>query len=282
MNYKVKLLSTGMYLVMMLLAGSCGDSLDNDTANVRLKMKATSDLGTINSNGRVLETDINFLEFLVGVTKVELEFSYSEYEDDENEGYHDDDDKDDDGEYEDNWYEDEYEIEFEGKFVVDLLNGSSSPDFGITNVIPGVYEELEIEIAPIMDDGNSIFVKFEYSLDGSEPVIVEFSSDKTFEIEIENEYGFEIDGGMLNQLLVLVDLDELIASLDLSGAMVDDDGVIRINEDSNEDIAAMLVTKLHDAMEAGEDMDGDDDFHDDDDYFEDEDCDDDHDDKDDD
>jgi hypothetical protein len=262
MNYKVKLLSTGIYVMLMLLAGSCSESLDDDMANVRLKMKATSELNSIAANGRVQETEIEFIEFLIGVTEVELEFSYSENHDTDHDkdGQHDDDDQYDD----EDWYDDDYEIEFEGRFVVDLLNGTSSPDFGITNVSPGVYEELEIKVAPILDDGNSIFVKFQYSEDGSDPVIVEFSSDKMFEIEIESEYGFEIDGGMLNQLLVLLDLDELTAGLDLSGAVVDDDGVIRINEDSNSDIAAMLVSKLHHVMEAGEDMDGDDDFHDDD------------------
>lgn len=240
-NLNMKNLLIAITLVLFLIT-SCGESVDSVKGEVSLEMKAVSNLNTINSNGRVAETGIEFTEVLLGVTEIELESESEAYDNDENEY--------------------EYEIEFEGQFIVDLLNGTSDPDFGISNVFPGEYNELEIQVSPILDDGNSISIKFNITMEGADPVPVELSTSKEFEIEIEHEGGFKVDLNDINQILVLFDLDKLLGNLDLSSLKIDEDGVLRINENSNKTALMSIWQALYHAFDAGED--NDDEFDDDD------------------
>ena len=118
-------------LVLLLLTGflltSCDESNDPTLSQVSLEMKAVTTSSTVNPTGRTSATDLEFTEAFVGVTEVELEYEVES-----------DSDEDED--------EEEYEIEFEGNYIVDLLNGTSDPEFGISELPPGLYEELEIEM----------------------------------------------------------------------------------------------------------------------------------------
>ena len=60
--------------------------------------------------------------------------------------------------------------------------------------------------------------------------------------------------------MVLLDLDVLLSSVDLSTAEADDDGVIRVNDSSNSKLALQILSRLEDSCEAGEDADDDDDI----------------------
>ena len=247
----VKKFIVAVVISLGLLAGGCGESVDPNMADVKLKMKAISSTGSFDASGRVLDNHITFNQVLLGVIEIEFESEEDHYNDDSM------DDENDEG------YESEYEIEFEGEFVVDLIDGTSTPDFGISDVFPGRYVELEVELAPILDDGNSIFIELTYQPEGSDPVTIQYSCSKYIEIEIENENGFELNEGTLNQILVLFDLDQLLVDLNLDQLNVDDDGIIRINCDSNSDIANAIWDKLEMAFDAGDDDDGDDEFDDD-------------------
>jgi hypothetical protein len=57
--------------------------------------------------------------------------------------------------------QDDDDIDFESRYVVDLINGTSTPDFGIADIKPGVYEEIEFEVAGLLDDGASVFIAFD-------------------------------------------------------------------------------------------------------------------------
>ena len=151
-----------------------------------------------------------------------------------------------------------------GEFIVDLLEGTSDPDFGISGVIPGVYEEIEVKVSPILDDGNGIFFAFTYQTDGmDEPLKFEFTSNKEFKLEIENQSGIQLDGNALNKILILFDLDKIFADADLSQTSKDVDGIIRINSTLNIELAATIYGNLHSAFDAGEDHDDDHDIDDD-------------------
>ncbi len=265
MSNKLKVIAL---MGMVMLLGSCGESVDPTTSNINLEMRATTELSTINANARVASTGIEFTKVLIGVTEIELKLMDGDSDMENDDSGNDDSDSDhsnddsDDKSYDhkdrsDKHNSDENEIEFEGQFVVDLLNGTSNPEFGITDIEPGIYKELEVKISPIMDDGNSIFIQLIYQPNGMDSVIVEYSSNKEIKFEIENHSGMQFDGNAINQILVLFDLDELFAGVDLSMANKDSDGVIRINNNSNSDLATTLWQNIDDAFDAGEDHDRD-------------------------
>lgn len=252
-SIKLTALTLVILTALTILLGSCSDddSVDPSAAQVQLKMKATTSSSRIVATGRTTNAAITLRQALLGVTELEFDFL-------------NDDGRDDD------------DIEFEGNFVVDLISGTSNPDFGIASVIPGVYDEIELDLEPILEGGNTIFIEMEYLADGaSEPYIIEFSYRDDIEIEFERDAGFTLDGGSLSQYLVLLDLDDLFSSVDFSSANVDGDGTIRINEGSNASMASRIWSNLERALDAGEDDDGDDDIDydddDDDDYDDDDD-----------
>jgi len=269
MKNQMKNLLMASIVIMALMLGSCGEDVDPTKADVRLEMKATTQLNTINTSARVAESGVEFTDFLIGVTEIEFEGLEGSNSDDDHSGNDDsgNDSNDDSGhgsDDDDGHHEDEYEIEFEGQFIVNLLTGTSDPDFGIADVIPGVYKEIKLKMRPILDDGNSVFVRFNYTPDGQDQVTVEFSTNKEIEFELEKHSGIQLDGNSLNQVLILFDLDKLLANVDLSILDKDEDGVIRINGSSNSSVTAAILSNFHQSCEAGEDDDHDDKFDDDD------------------
>ena len=238
-----------MLIVGSLWIGACSDDEAAVKEGIKLQMKAVTNLSTI--KGRTSATGLEFSQILLGVR--ELEFETLE-EDDMEDAEDDVDGESDDGE------DDNEEVEFEGSFVVDLVNGTSTPDFGLATVQPGIYEEIEIETGPVLANDNSIFIAFSYIPDGGgDPIQVEFSSQEEIEIEIEDETnGIQLDANTLTNMLVLLDLDALFSGIDLSNAVADEDNVVRINDSSNPGIAEQILANLEDSFDAGEDDDNDD------------------------
>jgi hypothetical protein len=247
MKNTIKIFVFVSLIILGNIIQSCSDSSEPALAQARLEMKAVSAQSTIKS-GRVQATGLVFTQVLIGVTEMEFE-TFEEN------------DKEDSGEFEDNDHDgedDNEEIEFEGNFVVDLISGTSNPDFGLADLAPGIYEEMEIEMGPILEGGNTIFVAFNYVPDGTtDTVYVEYSDSHEIEFELESEAGFSIDAGTVNRMLILINLDALFASVDLSSATADNDGVIRINSTSNESLASAIESNLDTMMEGGEDEDDD-------------------------
>ena len=266
------LMATALMVVGLLMT-SCGENVDPNLADVKLKIKATSNIGGFDAGARTLEDHITFNQVLLGVTEIEFESIVDDHSDgdsddhsgNDNSGHDDsDDDSSDDNSSDDNsddsFDDSDFDIEYEGRFVVDLIAGTSNPDFGIADVYPGIYKEIELKLEPILENGHSIFIEFTYNVDGSEPVTVQYSTDEHIEFEIERSSGIQLEGGALNQILILFDLDRFLESININEANADVDGIVRINSNSNSDIATAIWSKLNQMMEAGEDQDGDDDF----------------------
>ncbi len=232
-----------------LLIGGCKNDENPSMAQINLEMKATTALSTINTGARTMAEGLTFDTILLGVTDLEFE-SLGEIEQEaENDSL---DGPDNHGESENE------DLEYQGAFVVDLISGTSTPDFGLAELQPGLFESLEVKLGPILENGNSIFVSFTYLPDSSSaPVRVEYSDKEEVEIKIEKEGGFNLDLTSLHPILVTLDLDQLFAQVDLSQAVVDNDGVIRINHDSNPDLSEMISHSIEEGMNAGEDKDHD-------------------------
>lgn len=232
------------FFVLAIMVTSCDDSSEPAMAEVTFKMLAKTEQSGINTGGRLAADSLVFNEFLAGVTEFEFETPEEE-------------------EQEENGEEDENEeLEFEGEFIVDLLNGTSTPDFGIADVIPGVYEEIEIELAPILNNGNTIFVRATFIPEVGDEIIVEYSNNFLIELEFESSVGFEITDLSLNQFLIIINLDALFNGVDFSQGVADADGVVRINSQSNSALAAQIESNFGNAIEAGEDEDDDDEIDD--------------------
>lgn len=213
---------------------SCSNDDVPSDAQASFEMRAIS--GASTAAARIANTGFTFTEVLAGVTEIELETLEENLDEEEN------------GE------EENEEVEFEGNFIIDLLTGTSDPEFGLSELLAGVYEEVEIEFDNILEGEKTLIVNFNFIADGSTtPTYVEFSTSQEFELEIENEAGISLDEGTINAILVTLDLDLLLSSIDFSSLTVDQDGVIRINENSNSNIMEAIFTNLEDAFEAEED-----------------------------
>lgn len=259
-NYKLLTMKMKILLVVVFISLVFAACDSNNTAEgIKLKIKGITN--TSANNARVNESELTYQFAQIGIQEVELEGM-----DAENENEDGDDDSDDrlthDGDDNDDQGEDE-EFSFEGPFVVDLLAGTSIPDFGVLAIEPGLYEEVEIELAPVLLDGNSVFIAFTYTPDVGSPVQVQISTKQEMEFEIESESGIQVDANALSTILVLLDLQTLLASVDFSQANADNDGVIRINDTSNTDLAVQIFSNFKSFCHAGEDDDHDGDIDDD-------------------
>lgn len=226
--------------IASLLVAACDNNGDPKLEGVKMQMKAVASSSTI--NGKTNVTGLTFTDVRLGVE--EMEFETDEEDSDEDNSGEDDSEK----------------VEFEGPYTVDLINGTSNPSFGLTDVATGVYNEIEIDVSPVMEDGNSIFIRFTY-----EGKTYEFSTTEELEIEIEDLAGYTVDENTLTNMLVLINLDSLFSGIDLSGAVADEDGVVRINDTSNTEITDEILDQFEDSCDAGEDSDDDDDLDEDDD-----------------
>ncbi|MEX2370192.1 MAG: hypothetical protein WD578_04220 [Bacteroidales bacterium] len=154
--------------------------------------------------------------------------------------------------------EDEYEFKYYGPFLIDLLSGTSDPELPATEVEPGIYTKVEAEMAYFEEIGYSFYFSGYFTDTSGAEQWVEFSYAQSEDFKVENPDGFEITAVQINNVWVMVDLGRLLEGLDLSEATVDEDGVIRLNKDSNRDLADIIESNLEDASELGldEDLDG--------------------------
>jgi hypothetical protein len=136
-------------------------------------------------------------------------------------------------------------IVLKGGFIVDLLRGTSTPDFGVADVFPGTYKSIRLKLAPILPGGKSILISKTLMSEAlGEEKVVEFSLEGELQIMIESTNGFTLEGGDFKQFLVLLDLNALFQWVDLVQAVPNEHGIIAINEKSNAAMAAQIKTKL--------------------------------------
>ena len=217
-----------------IMIQSCSEDEATPAAQASIKMMAVTG-SSAPAGGRVANTALTFTEVFAGVTEIELETLEEDLEEEEN------------GESENE------EVEFEGNFVINFLTGTSNPDLGLSELTAGVYQEVEVEFDNILEGGKTLIINFNFTpTDAAEPTLVEFSTTSEFELEIENEAGLVLDGGMVNSILVTLDLNALFAAIDFSSLTADGDGVIRINESSNDEVMQSIVEGLESALDADE------------------------------
>ncbi len=150
------------------------------------------------------------------------------------------------------------EVGLEGKFDLDLLSGTSSPDLSAVTIPAGLYKKMKVKIDQGLADGSSVVVRGTWTpAGGGAAVPFEYVTDEEFEFEIENQTGFELSERALSDVLVLFDLDAWFAKVDFASAMVGADGTIHIDDRNNERLGDSLEEAIDDSAEVGEDEDHD-------------------------
>ncbi|MEQ8478326.1 hypothetical protein [Fulvivirga sp.] len=247
MKKSIRIFAQSVMLAATIFLQACDDDSESKNvtpmASTTLKIKAVTNESSF-GNERTEATGLIFKEAFLGVT--EIEFETLEEENIEDEGGFED--LDQDGEADDE------EIEFEGTFVIDLIDESSEPEIDIAELSPAIYDEIEFEVMPVLSDDKTMIVTFEYLPDGAtEATMVEYSNNFELEIELEAGKGFNLKQDYLNKLLVIINLDELFADMNLENAEVDDDDIIRINNSSNASIALAIANNFQGAIHSGKD-----------------------------
>ena len=251
---------------IMLVAGimmlqSCNETIPEDETNVRVTFKSATSATGLKSASIDGIQDIEITEAMIGIEKIKFKPL--------GEGRNDHQEK----------------IVFKGPYSINLLTGIAEPPIDWTEIIPGMYKEIEVETEDVLEGENSIIIRGNVTLSDLSVTPFEFMTDDDIEIEIEDDYGFTISLGLLNDLLVTFNLSDLFNGIDLSQVVVGDDGVLRFTDEFNEEITDLLEEALGDLGKIkwkDDDHDDDDNDHDDDDDDDHDDDDDDDDDKDDD
>ncbi|MEN8194430.1 MAG: hypothetical protein ABFS12_16535 [Bacteroidota bacterium] len=223
------------YLVLLFLIIaiiSCEKS--NDRATVNLTFQATAPSGTVLKSAQ--SEDFTFDSAYIVLEKIEIK--KIETEEDEGES------------------EDKGEYDFFGPYLIDLMSGVGD-QLPLVEVEPGIYSKLDAEMAYFEEIGYSFYLHGSFNNGAGETQEVEFeySYMQSEDFKAENPDGFEISANQINEVLALIDLESLLIGVDLNLAEVDQDGVIRLNKESNNDLADIIESNLEAASELGLDED---------------------------
>ena len=245
-----------LLLSASVLTGCSNDEDDGGAGQLRLSAKATFNGGTSakSTTAKTINEGLEVTEFLLNLREFELELdddSYETEDDDLNDDLDDDDYWDDDG-YLD--YEDE--IELEGPFELNLMEGQIT--FVNTQIPNGRFEELEFEFDASTDPQSELFGKSILIRGTLQGTPFEFWHNFEDELELDFEdpsFDIVVSGGM-ESLVIDFDLSLLFNAtlgIDLSQAQDGNrDGIIEISptdEDGNNALAGQIKDRIKDMID---------------------------------
>ncbi|MEJ2583654.1 MAG: hypothetical protein P8Z38_00980 [Robiginitalea sp.] len=241
-------------VVAILLFTNCtNDQDDGSDGQLRLSARATFEGGTPakGTTAKTINADLEVSEFLVNVREFELEVDDDEFESANEDSLEDDDLWDDDG-----FLDSDDEIELQGPFELNLLDGQIT--FLNIPVPDGRFEELEFEFDASTDAQSDLFGKsilirgtyqgmpFEFWHDFEEELELDFD-DPTLDIVIS---------GSAESLVIDFDLSLLFngsLGIDLSQAQDGNgDGLIEISPmdaDGNNGLAEQIKEKVKEVID---------------------------------
>ncbi len=237
-----------LILLAVIFLSSCNSDNVGMSENAVIKVTALYDNNT-GSQARVNELQID--SFLINIEDFELEGD-------------DDDDDDREGSF-------VSDIELDGPFVINLIEGNSGLDAVLASVdLPeGNYEEIEFEINESEDRNSELYNKSVKVVGLIGDQHFEFWYDDELEVEIEFDDNFiTLEEGKAKLINLQFNLNELFNKIDFSSATDgNEDGIIEISpndEDGNRQLAIQIWERLDDIIDAFEDEFEDDDDDDDD------------------
>ncbi|MDD4755002.1 MAG: DUF4382 domain-containing protein, partial [Prolixibacteraceae bacterium] len=191
-----------IFAASLMLLNSCNDDDLDGRTGVRLIFKSSTPPATLKSASVNNIDSVVIEEALIGVEKIK--FKPLGEDDDVDMG----------------------KIVFNGPYAIDLLNGNSDPAINWAEVEPGLYKEIELETEDVLDDDMAVVMRGTIFFSDLTEAPFEFiTGDDDFDIEVENDYGFNISEGVINDVLVIFNLSDLFNGIDLSSAVKDENGV---------------------------------------------------------
>ena len=246
--------STFYALLALLLFTNCSDDQDDAlNGQLRLSARATFDGGNTakSSTAKTVNEDLEITEFLVNVSEFELELDDDDFESYDDDSLEDDDLWDDDG-----FLDSEDEIELQGPFELNLLEGQIT--FINTEVPNGRFEELEFEFDTSTDSQSDLFGKSILIRGNFQGTPFEFWHDFEDELEVDfDDPSLDIViSGSAESLVVDFDLSLLFNStfgIDLTRAQDGNaDGLIEISpadQDGNNALADQIKERIKDVID---------------------------------
>lgn len=161
----------------------------------------------------------------------------------------------------------EEEFDFNGPFVIDLLDNSSFPEIGTTEVPAGAYCEIEVNFDELSEEdlpdglssddeivGEAMIIEGTRS-DGT-PFIVRFGQDNRFKLEGESAEGFDVDAGGSNFFFISFNKTAWFEGVDLDNATLAEETIV-IDDESNTDLRELIVQNIIQSTQLFRDLDGD-------------------------
>jgi hypothetical protein len=219
--------------LMVMIAASCSKNTDTGIA---LSFKAITTLPSLKKSAAA--TGYNFTEALMGIKEIEIKREEEELHDSTT--------------VRDTL---KHKFDFKGKYLLDLLTGTSTPDLGFTDFVPGIYNKFESETARLVEGGKSISVKGTFTDSTSTVFTFDFSTKGEFEFEFESDSGFALTEGKILEMLININLPMLFSNVDFSKGTADANKVIVINETTNYELFRKIRHNIHSIAEMHEDHD---------------------------
>ncbi|MEN8117045.1 MAG: hypothetical protein ABFS16_08710 [Bacteroidota bacterium] len=228
-----------VFIVLLLAGFMACEKQDSEIGAIDLDIKAyNGESGLIVlKSGTVMDT-LGIDSAVIILEKIEIKLQDELEEDDM-----------DDEESEENKQEEENEYYLEGPYVIDLLAATNEPEFPVVVTTPGIYTKFEAELYVPEDLGYSLYISGTCTMEGSGEQKFIYTYSQTEDFKAENPDGFEIADDMITQVMVMVNMEHLFEGVDFSQAIVDGDDIVRINKDSNNDLADIIEENLENASE---------------------------------
>jgi hypothetical protein len=219
--------------LLLMIAASC--SKNNSDTGIALSFKGVTTLSSTAKSASVV-SPYSFTEALMGIKEIEIKRK--------EEHLHDtltprDTLK--------------HNFDFKGKYLIDLLTGTSTPDFGLANFVPGTYNKFESETARLIDGGKSISVKGTYTDAALKAYNFSFSTRGEFEFEFESDSGFVLTEGSVLEMLININLPLMFTNVDFTKGTADVNNVYVINETSNIELYKKIKHNIRAIAEMHED-----------------------------
>ncbi len=187
------------------------------------------------------------------------------------------------------------EVEYEGPFIVSLLEGTVTPELPYIEILPGTYDSLKLKLEKIDNEdelslleagdpliGNSVYIEGTYTGTTSGgavtdmPFLLSINLDEEFELASDSSAydGFVLDEGTVNSIIIAFRMDNWLAyndtetndglAVDFSDLVTTDTGgsvfKIILDKDQTGDnalIRTVIMKNIKNSADYGEDEDDD-------------------------
>jgi|JI10StandDraft_1071094.scaffolds.fasta_scaffold236414_2 hypothetical protein len=218
-----------MFALFAIACSSLGGSGAGDTL---VQLKVSSDPSSTTIGNALTVANVEYTVAKVVVSEIEFELAQNCELENEEAG----------------------ELNYEGPFVVNLLNQKAIPSFDEIKLTDQKYckfkfklDQLESDEIPSGVSSSDPIVDLSVYIEGiynsATPFIVKLDRNEEFELDSETSAGFSLTSGKLNTVFLVFDLSKLFEGIDLS-TLTQDAGVIYIDKDNNDDAFDTLKDNL--------------------------------------